>query len=84
MMVVYPLAQAFIEHMSIDLGGGNIGMTEQLLHRAKVGTAFQKMRGKSVAQHMGRDVFGWQSRLDRNCLQFLHQPLTGQMAICTS
>lgn len=36
MVVLNQMAQTLIQHMSIDLRGGNIRMAEHLLHRAQV------------------------------------------------
>ena len=35
--------------LSVDLGGGNGGVSEHLLDDAKIGTAGQQVRGKGVA-----------------------------------
>jgi hypothetical protein len=40
-------------HVGVDLRGGNIGVTEHLLHRTQVGAALQQMGRKRVTQCMG-------------------------------
>jgi hypothetical protein len=41
MVLLYKLSQAFLQDMSIDLGRGDVGMAQQLLHNAQVGTPIQ-------------------------------------------
>ena len=55
------LTEPLIEHMRVDLSGGNVGMAEQFLHRAKVGAVGQKMACKGVPQHVRRDEAGGDS-----------------------
>jgi hypothetical protein len=38
-----------LEDVGIDLGGGDVGVAEQLLNGADVGAGFQEMGGKAVA-----------------------------------
>ena len=38
--------------MGIDLGRGNIGMTQQFLDASQIGTVIQEVGGEGVAQHM--------------------------------
>ena len=45
--------QALVEDVGIDLGRRDVGMTEQLLHRAQVGAAIEQVAGKGMAQHVG-------------------------------
>jgi hypothetical protein len=40
---------AVLEDMGVDLGGGDVGVAEQVLDRADVGTGFEEMSGKAVA-----------------------------------
>src|SRR5512134_1688788 len=48
------LLQPLLQHVRIDLCGGDVGVAEQLLHRAQVGAAVEQMAGEGVAQHVGR------------------------------
>ena len=66
--------------MGIDLGRGNIGMTQQFLDASQIGTVIQEVGGEGVAQHMRRHPPRRQPRLRR---QFAQQPveaLTRQMS----
>lgn len=49
---------AFIQHMGINHRGGNIRMTEQLLHRSDVVAILQQMSGEGVAQSVRRGGLG--------------------------
>jgi hypothetical protein len=40
------------EHVRINLGCGDIGMTQHDLHATQVGATFQKMSGETVAKHV--------------------------------
>jgi hypothetical protein len=42
--------------VGIDLGGGDIGVAEQFLHRAQILGRLQHMAGEAVAQHMRMQV----------------------------
>jgi hypothetical protein len=39
------LFQALLEHVRVDLGRGDVGLAEQLLHRAQVGAAVEQVAG---------------------------------------
>lgn len=45
----YNSATAPVEHMRVDHGRRQIGMTKQFLNRADIRTRFEQMRGKAVA-----------------------------------
>ena len=47
--------EPLVEHMGVDLRGGNIGMSEQFLHRAQVGTVGEKMARESVPENVRRN-----------------------------
>lgn len=53
---VVHLGQVLKIQMGVDLGGGDIGVTEQLLHQTQVTAGFEHMAGKGVAQHMRMDM----------------------------
>src|SRR5271166_5733354 len=53
-MSLVNLLQALFHNVSIDLRFGNIAVTEHQLDRAKIGAAFQEMRGKTVTKHVRR------------------------------
>src|SRR5262245_46768476 len=44
-------------HVSVDLGGRDIGVAKESLHRPQVGPPLEKVGGKGVAQGMGREMF---------------------------
>ena len=44
--------------MGVDHGGGDIGMTKQLLHGADVGAVRQQMCGEGMAQGVGSHPLG--------------------------
>jgi len=44
-----PLAR----HMGVNGGGGNIGVAQQHLDRAQIGTVVEQMGGKGMAQGVG-------------------------------
>ena len=46
-----------LHHVSIYLGGADVFMPQQILHRANVRSAFQQVRGERMSQHMRRDAF---------------------------
>ena len=54
-MLVYQRAQAFFQDMSVDLGGGNISMTQQLLYRLQIRSAFEQVTGKGMTQYVRRN-----------------------------
>ena len=41
--------------MGVNLRRGNIAVTQHQLDGAQIGAAFQKMRCKTVTQHVGRE-----------------------------
>ena len=41
--------QAFAQHMGIDLGGGDIGVPQHLLHRPEIGAVVQQVTGESLS-----------------------------------
>lgn len=38
--------------VGVDLGGANIGVPEQFLHRAQIRAGFEQVGGEGVAQHV--------------------------------
>ncbi len=44
--------QPFAGHVGVNLGGGDVGVSQERLHRAQVGPVFQQVGGKAVAQRM--------------------------------
>ena len=48
------LLQTFFHDVGVDLRRGNIAVPEHQLDGAQISAAFQKMRCKTVTQHVGR------------------------------
>ena len=46
------VAHALTTDSGIDLGGGEIGVTQHFLHSTQIGTPVQKMSGKGVTQRV--------------------------------
>lgn len=42
--------------MGVDLGGGDVGVSEEVLDDAEIRTPRQEMGGEGVAEHVGVDV----------------------------
>ncbi len=63
--------------MSVDLGGGDIGVPQQLLHGSQVSPAAQHVGGKAVPEGVGADL-GIQARRAGVFLQFLPETLPGE------
>ena len=55
MRFVVGLFQTFDGDMSINLRRGKVGMPEQGLDAAQIGSVFQEMRRKAMAQFVGAD-----------------------------
>ena len=47
---------ALVEHVGVDLRGGDVGVAEQLLHDAQVGAVLQQVAREGVAQHVRADA----------------------------
>ena len=41
--------QPLLQDVGVDLGGGDVGMAEQLLHDAQIGAVLQQVAGEGVA-----------------------------------
>jgi len=52
MVLGVQLFQTLARHMSINLRGGNISMTQQQLHHAQIRAVIKHMRGKRMPQSM--------------------------------
>ena len=55
-MIVVSGAQVLVGYVSVDLRGRDVAMTQQRLHRARVGAVLQQVRGKTVTQRVGRNI----------------------------
>jgi len=56
MRLVVHLGQVLEVEMGIHLGGGDVGVAQQLLHRAQVAGGLQHVAGEAVAQHVGMQM----------------------------
>ena len=52
MMSTINFLQVLEGYVSVNLGGCDIGMAQQSLYRAQVGSVFDHMSGATMAQHM--------------------------------
>ena len=75
------LLQALLEHVRVDFGRGNVGVTEKLLHSAQIGAAVEQVAGKSMAQHVRADAIGGDACLLGDGLELLPQPLARRVAL---
>ena len=66
--------------MGVDLGRGDVGVAEQLLHRAQVRAAFEQVGGEGVAQDVGADALGIDAGQHGRFLQELRKPPRRQPA----
>ena len=55
MRVAVHVTSRFVLDVSINLGGGQRNVTEQLLDGAQIGAAFEQMRGERVPQRVRRE-----------------------------
>ena len=49
--------QSISSYMHVDLGGGDVGMTEHNLHRPQIRSPLQQMGGISMAKGVGMHFF---------------------------
>ena len=52
------LLQALFEDVGVDLRRRDVGVAEELLHRAQVGAAIEQVAGEGVAQDVRADALG--------------------------
>ena len=50
-------AQALLDHVRIDLGGGDIDMAKHVLERPEISPSFEQVRRKGMPQRMGAEGF---------------------------
>jgi hypothetical protein len=79
-VLIDQLLEPFVEHVSVDLGGGDIGVSEQFLDSAQIGATGQQMACKGMAQHMGRDLRNGDAGAPGNLLELPGKDLPGEMA----
>ena len=63
MGLIIDLGQMAEIQVGVDLGGGQVGVAQQLLHRPQIAGAFQHMGGKAMTQlvrmNMGRQLLAY-------------------------
>src|SRR4029453_934014 len=73
-------AQPLLDDVGIDLRRRDVGVAEELLHRAQIGATLQEVAGKGVAENVRRDARGFDPRGESERLQLLPKALAGEMA----
>ena len=58
MKIFVNIAELFVRHMGVDLGGGDVGVAEEGLDGADVGAVGKQVGGETVADDMGSHFFG--------------------------
>ena len=56
MMLLDEPPEPFLDDMGVDLGRGDIGVAEKLLHGAQIRAPLQQMAGEGMAEHMRGDA----------------------------
>ena len=83
-MIDDDLLEPLFEHVRVDLGRRDVGMTEQALHGAKVRAAVEQMTGEGMTQHVRRHALGIEPCGDGRRLDVLGEALTRQMTFSAS
>ena len=52
-ILLMQLLEPFAVDVRVDLGGGDVLVAEEELHRAEVGASFEQVGGEGMAQHVG-------------------------------
>src|SRR5262245_50621218 len=79
MMLLHQTSQALLDDVGIDLRRRDVGMAEELLHRAQIGATLQEVAGKGVAKNVRRDARGFDPGGESERLQLLSKALAGKM-----
>ena len=66
--------------VGVDLGGGDVGVAEQGLHRAQIGAALQQVGGEGVAQDVRTDLGRVDAGPRRRLVEQLGEAPRGQPA----
>ena len=53
MGILHQFLQSFIQHVCVDLRGGDIRMAEKLLDDAQIRAVVQEVRGEGMAEDVG-------------------------------
>src|SRR5690606_29348205 len=79
MVLQHQAAQALFQHVRVDLGGGDVRVTEQLLYGTQVGAAVQQMAGESMTEHVRADAAGIDTGFQCQLLELLGEALPREM-----
>lgn len=80
-MFLDQLFQAFLQHVGVDLGRGNVGVAQQLLDGAQIGAPIEQMARKGMAEHVRADPLGIETSGERQLLQLHRHRLTAEVAL---
>ena len=67
--------QPLLDDMGIDLGGRDVGVAEELLHRTQIRAVLQEMAGEGMTEHVRRDARRLDAGGSCECLQLLAEAL---------
>jgi hypothetical protein len=83
-LLEHQFLEALFKHVGVDLGGCDISVAEQLLHRAQVRPAVQQMAREGMAQDVRTDALWVDVSGFSNRFQILADTLTRQMPFGTA
>ena len=81
MLRLHEGTQTAFRHVRVDLRGGDVGVSQQSLHRAQIGAAFDEMGRKSVPQDVRAHARRVHAGLRRRRLQHLRNTPTRELSI---
>ena len=76
--------QPLLDDMGVDLRGRDVGVAEELLHRAQIRAVLQEMAGEGMTEHVRRDARRLDAGGERQRLQLLAEALPRQMLSAAS
>ena len=81
MMLGDDLLQALFEDVGVDLRRRDVGVAEELLHRAQVGAAIEQVAREGEAQDVRADALGVEAGFGGEFLQLEAEMLAGDVAL---
>src|SRR4029450_9315786 len=75
MMLLDEPPEPLLDDMGVDLRRRDVGVAEELLHRAKIGATLEEMAGKGMTEDVRRDARGLEARGGRKRLEVLGDAL---------
>ena len=72
--------QPLLQHVGVDLRGGDVGVAEELLDDAEIGAVLQQVAGEGMAHHVRRDLRRGNPGPRRQVLEIAGKSLPGQVA----